>query len=48
MIERVYVEKWRTTGDFEWRNDAVDLGYNRITLVAVLSPDYRDARKDTR
>ena len=47
MIERVYVEKWRTIGDFEWRNDIVDLGYNRITLVTVLSPDYRGARRDT-
>lgn len=35
------MEKWRTIGDFEWRNNVVNLGYNRITLVAVLSPDYR-------
>lgn len=46
-MERVYVEKWRTMGDSDWKNHIVDLGYNRVTLVAVLSPDCRGARKDT-
>lgn len=33
-----YLEKWRTNGDFEQRSDMIELGFNRTTLAAMLSP----------